>query len=231
MTNYWLPIEREWQSAHVDSLRPVLSVVAEAHDLVALVATHPDLVNAALLPVVFVERLLVRRLGEELRARELLAEAGHGFQTMGIACNVFEVAHNLTAAVRDNQAASDFLEWSDRSNALFSVSKAVQISGECRGWSADRCTREYDVYRLLCAFKHNNPMSQRILKLDRDPDLFMCQFGLAEAVWLTLSSIGLVAMRYIRQDAPDTLNSLNNLMDRAAGLIPNLDSLTCETVP
>ena len=64
--------------------------------VIAKLATHGDIVETPVSEVLGVSRLLLRRLGEELRAVEILAIGGHGFQSAAAACNLFEQSHYLT---------------------------------------------------------------------------------------------------------------------------------------
>lgn len=92
------------------------------------IATHPEFVNKKPSKQLTVERVLTRRLGEELRAVELLARAGHGLQAISAAANIFEQSHTLTYISSDDQYITDFLTWSP-SRKTPSVRSVVNLSG------------------------------------------------------------------------------------------------------
>ena len=113
MSNYWEPVEAEWQSRFASDLSELINLVADTHQLIAGLAQHRDLTGAPITETIFVERLLLRRLGEELRGVELLACRGHGFQAVSAAANLFELSHFLTYVSADVKSAKDFLGWTD----------------------------------------------------------------------------------------------------------------------
>jgi hypothetical protein len=125
--------------------------------------------------------------GEELRAVELLAENGHGFQAATAACNLFEQSHFLTYVGMDDANARTFMQWTDPHRSPIKIRQLVDHSGKARLWPQSRCEEEYAKYRFLCGFKHNNPVFQRVVQLPGDPDRYMSQFALAESVWCVLT--------------------------------------------
>ena len=168
-----------------------------------------------------VSQLLLRRLGEELRAVEILAERGHGFQSATAACNLFEQSHYLTYVGISEDDAKKFIEWTDPHKSIIHVKALVDASGPARGWMPERCEAEYDKYRFLCGFKHNNPIFQRILGLPTDPDLFMAQYAVAESVWNTLSAVGLFAAQFLSiENIAPLLEEVNPIMDEVSLLFP-----------
>ena len=224
MSRYWEPIEAQWQHRQLVHLQALLSLVTEAHHLVASIATHPELVNAEPSKQVTVERVLTRRLGEELRAVEILSRTGHGLQAISAAANIFEQAHTLTYIGADEKYVSDFLMWSPTQRTP-SVRSVVNVSGGVRGWDKKRVDEEYETYSFLCGFKHNNPAFLRVLKIHGDPDLYLCQLALANAIWFTLSSFGVLAVtRLSATELHNLITDCNALMARAESLFPRLPS-------
>lgn len=216
----WQAIEAEWQSKHLEQLQPLLRVTSRTHEFVAAVATHSDLVNATGSDVA-VHRMFLRRIGEELRGVELLASAGHGFQAVSVASNLFEQSHAIThfGATADN--ARVFLEWAEIKATPLSVADVVKRSGGHRGWDKDRIDDEYyRTYRLLCAFKHNNPLIQRVLTLPVDPDLYLARFALSNSMWFTLSAVGMVAAQRLSAGSLSLLDVGNSLMGEVETLFP-----------
>jgi hypothetical protein len=76
MTNYWEAVELQWKERFLGQLEPLVAVTREAHEFVADVAKHPEIEGAPHSEQLGAERLLLRRLGEELRSVELLAISG-----------------------------------------------------------------------------------------------------------------------------------------------------------
>lgn len=228
MSNYWDPVEAQWRSQNLNDLSPLLDVVADTHQLVADFAQHPEIVEATPSTSLHIERMLLRRLGEELRAVELLACNGHGFQSVSAAANLFEQSHFLTYVSNDDAKAEEFLNWTDLHRSMASVKKVVEASGGKRGWNADRTSEEYQKYRLLCGFKHNNPRFQVLHQLPGDPDLYLAKLALADSIWFMLTAVVLLA--FDRLTSNETLTAIisrcNPLLDRAQELLPRLPSET-----
>jgi hypothetical protein len=221
--NYWVPIESQWRSRNIESLRPLLEIVEKTHRWVARIATHEDVVVVPCSESLGVSRLLLRRIGEELRVVEILAENGHGFQAASTACNLFEQSHYLTYIGIELENAKQFVKWNDRHYSPITIKALVNKSGNQRMWSKERCDEEYQKYRFLCGFKHNNPVYQRILMLPTDPDLYMAQYSLAESVWCILSSVALFAVTFINpHDLVLFVAGCNTLMDDVRPLFPQI---------
>src|SRR5690349_17914107 len=119
MTNYWEAVEQQWQERFLGQLEPLLAVTRDAHAFVADVARHPEIEGAPHSEQLGAERLLLRRLGEELRGVELLAMNGHGYQAASAAANLFEQAHHLAAVSGDEGQAKQFANWSDPHKSPF----------------------------------------------------------------------------------------------------------------
>ena len=170
-----------------------------------------------------VQRLLVRRLGEELRGVEILALNGHGFQAISAAASVFEQSHFLTYAASDEEVAEKYLNWSDHTKSVATVQGVVEKSGRARGWSKARAKEEYEKYRFLCGFKHNNAFMQRILLHPKDSDVILAQLSISDACWFTLTSMGLVAaLTLSNNSAAYVLNHCNEIMDAVKDAVPRL---------
>lgn len=224
MDNYWTPIELQWAIEHRDALKELEDVCARTHALVAGVAQHADFVSRPSTASVAVQRLLLRRLGEELRGVELLALKGHGFQAISAAANLFEQSHFLTYAASSDAVAEKYLAWSDPTKSIASVKTVVEKSGAERGWDTARIDEEYGKYSFLCGFKHNNAVMQRILTLPQNPDLVLGQLALSESVWFVLTTMGLLAIRTLGPLATaETINTCNVLMDAVQPLYPTLN--------
>lgn len=80
MDNYWHSVEEDWRNSNLATLTPLLNITCKVHQFVADVATSSEITQAKPSARLTVERLLLRRLGEELRAVEILAERGHGLR-------------------------------------------------------------------------------------------------------------------------------------------------------
>jgi hypothetical protein len=222
MANYWEPVEREWRERFDKELQPLLDLTADAHAFVATLAQHPDLVAGEESDQLVVQRLLLRRLGEELRGVELLALNGHGYQAISAAANLFEQYHCLSSVTQDESNAREFLAWTNSRHLPMNVKQTVNLSGQIRGWSDERSGEEYNgKYRLLCLFKHNNPLVFRLLSMPGDPDLFLGRLALSESLWFALSSVGIVAvLRLNGLNAIEAISSCNAMMDRVTALTP-----------
>ena len=105
----WSAIEEHWRRQHLGDLMPHLKLATDTNDFMESVATHPEIVNGSRTDAMVAEGLIMGRLGEEFRSIELLVAAGHGFQALAIACNVFEQAHMLGHVAGDEQRAKDCL--------------------------------------------------------------------------------------------------------------------------
>lgn len=192
MAHYWLPIEKEWFTKHSADLAPFMQIAEATHDFVAELARCPDFISRPASATTTAERLLVRRLGQELRGVELLAANGHGFQAISAAANLFEQSHFLTYASAEPQAAQSFVQSSSPKKGVASVKDVVTMSGRQRCWSDARIAEEYEKYRFLCGFKHNNGFVQRALLLKRDPDLVLGQLAICDSVWWVLTTLGVL---------------------------------------
>lgn len=194
MKNYWIPIEEQWLTINASELLPFLEICAHTHNFVAEIAQHKEFILRPASHQVFVQRLLIRRLGEDLRGVELLASNGHGFQAISAAANIFEQSHFMTCASITEKVAIEYLDANNHKKSTLSVRAAVEASGRHRGWDTERIEEEYSIYRFLCGFKHNNGMMQRVLKLPRDPDLVLGQLAIFNSVRLTLTTMGMLCL-------------------------------------
>jgi hypothetical protein len=222
MTNYWEAVERQWQNRFLGQLKPLLDVTRDAHAFMADMARHPDIEGAQHSEQLGAERLLLRRLGEELRGVELLATNGHGYQAAGAAANLFEQAHHLAAVSDDEEQAKRFANWSDPLKSPFGkVKDAFKNSGKARGWEKDRTEEEYKTYGMLCGFKHNNPVFFRLLQSTRDPDLYLARLSLSNAISFTLTSVMLMAMKRLSNTSLlEFVQRCNSILDGAEALMP-----------
>lgn len=222
MKNYWTKIETQWYTKNRKEIQSLLNTCAKTHDLVAGVAQHSDFVSRPKSATVNVQRLLLRRLGEELRGVELLTINGHGFQAISAAANLFEQSHFLTYAASSETVAQTYLSWSKPAKSIESIIKVVEKSGGERGWDKSRIDEEYQTYRFLCGFKHNNAFMQRILHLP-NPDLWLGQFALANSIWFILSTVGLLVITTLSPAATTQfITACNTLMDDVQPLFPIL---------
>jgi hypothetical protein len=201
--NYWIPVEEEWRRKHLELLQPHLDLTIKVHSWISNIALHPDVVNGESSNRLKTSRLLLRRLGEELRGVELLAENGHGFQAASAACNLFEQSHFLTFVGGNDANADRFSEWTNLHKSIVTIKELVSLSGKERSWPQSRCDEEYETYRFLCGFKHNNPRFQGVRKLPSNPDVYMSQFALAESAFCVLSAVGLFGITHLK---PDNIN-------------------------
>lgn len=223
MENYWLPIEKQWLAQHASELDEAQRVCSLVHEFVAWLATHAEFAKRPPSAAVTVQRLLVRRLGEELRAVEVLAIHGHGFQAISAAANLFEQAHFLTYAASNDVNAEKYLNANNMSKSIASVKEVVEEAGAQYGWDRARIDQEYGKYRFLCAFKHNNAMTHRLLRFPKDTDFVLGQLAVADSLWLVLSSLGMLAMwAFPMQSLNDVMNKCNSLMAAVSGLYPEL---------
>jgi hypothetical protein len=224
MSQFWEQIEEAWHASYQTELSPIVSVVADTHEFVAEVAQHPDITDLNLTPGLHVERLLLRRLGEELRGVDVLAQGGHGYQAISAAANLFEQSHMLTHFGSDDALAQKYLEWDKPNNPIISVKKVVTSSGKLRGWGEARIKEEYEgMYGMLCGFKHNNPMFFKLLRLGDRCDLYLGQMALANATWFTLSTVGIIAAKRLSDGCvSDFMQRCSMLMDRTRVLYPDL---------
>ena len=222
MTHYWLPIEQEWFANHSLNLSPFMQIAEATHDFVAELAQCPEFVSRPASVTTTAERLLVRRLGEELRGVELLAVNGHGYQAISAAANLFEQSHFLTYASAVPQAAQHFIDSSNPKKGVASVKDVVTMSGRQRGWNEARIADEYEKYSFLCGFKHSNGFMQRALLLKRDPDLVLGQLAICDSVWFVLTTMGFLALTSLPGEAAvgfaDRCNQLCELHDA----LPNI---------
>lgn len=215
MTNYWQPVEAQWRENHRPALERLLLLTANTHQLFADIATAGAITHAPPSDQNTVERVLLRRLGEELRAVELLAEAGHGFQAATLTASLFEQSHFLTYISNNEAKAKEFRSWNNSRYSIGgSIKTLVEASGKIRSWNAERIAEEYKMYELLCGFKHNNPMFIRTILLPSDPDLYLAQLSLYEANWFILTTLGLfAALRFPVRECHTILGRCNFILD------------------
>lgn len=224
MENYWTPIEAQWGSEHGLELQDAQRLCAKAHELVAWIAQHDDFVKRPASTLVTVQRLLVRRLGEELRGVELLAIHGHGFQAISAAANLFEQSHFLTFAASSESNAEKYLNADNMSKSTATVRDVVSIAGKQYGWAQERIDQEYKKYRFLCAFKHNNAAVHRLLRLSQDADVILGRLALADSLWCVLTSVGMLTVwAFPAKTMMQTMERCNPLMDATRRLYSNLE--------
>jgi hypothetical protein len=224
VTNYWHPVETQWREKYRPALEPLLTLTASTHELFAEVATHSAVTEIPPSEQKTVERALLRRLGEDLRAVELLAETGHGFQAITLTSSLFEQSHFLTYVSNSEAKAKEFLSWDRRDKAMaISIKDLVRASGAIRLWSVERIAEEYETYQYLCGFKHNNPMFMRMILLPSDPDRYLAQLCLSDANWFVLTSLGLfVTFRFPGTECSSILDRCNVLLDETKKHYPRI---------
>lgn len=187
----WTRWESDWYANSSGHLQEHVSLAAEVHNFVEYVATHQQIVSPGLSEARFLERLLLRRLGEEYRAVDMLTESGHGFQAMSACANLFELAHTLGYIVSKESASAEWLASNKKDFVPWKVKTLVVNNGQKLGWDKIRADEEYDRYGFLCGFKHNNPVFVRFLQLPVDPDLFLAQ----SVRKITTGSVGCLSIR------------------------------------
>jgi len=224
MSNYWHPVEAQWRDKNLIKLAPFLAVTGSTHYVVADIAKHPEIENTLPSNQLIVERLLLRRLGEELRALEILAEYGHGYQAVGAAANLFEQCYFLTYISLEAERADTFLAWDKPHAQIEDTKQILKKTGPRYCMDEKGIEEEYKKYRLLCGFKHNNAMFQKFLALP-NPDLLLAQFSLAHGNWLVLTTIGLYAEVRLHQEAfVRYLEAIYVLTEKASALFAMLPS-------
>jgi hypothetical protein len=214
MDNYWHPVEEQWRNLHLATLTPLLNITREVHQFVADVATNPELTQVQPSARLTVERLLLRRLGEELRAVEILVERGHGFQAISSAANIFEQSKFLNYISADEKRAEDFLNWSKPRQSMKRIDELNKIVGQMLSWEKNRIEEEYEKYRFLCGFKHNNPMFMRVVRLPVDPDQYLARLALADSNWFILISVSLLTLqRFSDEKLMSAIEKCNHLLE------------------
>jgi hypothetical protein len=91
--NHW---ERNWYETTSEHLKSHVALAKDVHDFVEHIAAHEQIILPQPTESRSVERVLLRRLGEEYRSLELLAVRGHGFQAMSACANLFLGGHLKT---------------------------------------------------------------------------------------------------------------------------------------
>jgi hypothetical protein len=226
----WLRWEHDWYDKSADQLTDHVSLALDVHDFIESVATLDQIINAELSESRKLERNLMRRLGEEYRAVDLLATNGHGFQAMSSCANVFELAHTLGYIVKNDAAAEQWFASTNRKSVPWKVRALVVWNGKNLGWDETRCDEEYARYGFVCGFKHHNPLFTRVLNLPFDADLYCAQFALAEGANLGLVGVSLVALfRLEGEQCSRTLTVATGLLDRAAALLPRINQILLPT--
>mgnify|MGYP001208080303 CR=1 FL=1 len=224
-SNYWHPVEAQWRNENLLALEPFFAVTCSAHYVVARIAQHPEIINALQSNQLKVERLLLRRLGEELRALELLAENGHGYQAASATANLFEQCYFLTYISLEEKRADTFLAWDKPHTQIANILSILQKTGSRFGKDKKDIEEEYKKYRLFCGFKHNNAMFQKFLALP-NPDLLLSQFALAHGNWLILTTVGLYAeSRLTQKSFAREIETIDALTEKASVLFSLLPGL------
>lgn len=219
----WAHWEQNWFAKSSRELENHVSLATEVHDFVERIATHDKIVIPKLTEARSLERHLLRRLGEEYRSVDLLSVSGHGFQAMSACSNLFELAHTLGYVVSNDEAARQWFASVDCTRLPWSVRTLVEKNGQKFGWDKARIDEEYDRYRFLCGFKHDNPVFTRILNLPDDSDLYLAKFVLAEGAHLVLVAVGLVALfRMEGEQCSAAFETANGLFARVAVAMPRL---------
>lgn len=227
----WKRWENNWFHKSSDQLVDQLSLAQDVHDFIEYVATLDQIINVELTESRKLERNLMRRLGEEYRAVELLATNGHGFQAMSSCANVFELAHALGYIVKNDAAAEQWLASKNRRRVPWKIRELVDWNGKKLGWDVTRCDEEYARYTFVCGFKHHNPLFTQVLNLPIDADLYCAQFALAEGANLGLVAVSLVALFHLEgEQCATTLTVATSLLDRAAALLPQIHQILGLTI-
>jgi hypothetical protein len=230
MANYWLPIENEWLSLHEEKLFELREACEKTHLFVAEIAQHTDFISRPVSSKITVQRMLLRRLGEELRGVELLVLNGHGYQALSAAANLFEQSHFLTYVSSSTVIAEQFLGWNNPAKSIANVKDVVTASGRLRGWDTPRIEAEYKKYRFLCGFKHNNALMQRFLGLGTDPDLVLGQLALVDSIWFVLCTTGLLAVSALSSAATvEAITKCNIFMSEVEVLYSKLEATKAAT--
>jgi hypothetical protein len=223
LANYWHPIEDEWMQKCGEQWSPLSAVAASVHELVALIAQDKSFVERSPSPAVRVQRLLIRRLGEELRGIEVLAERGHGLQAISMAANFFEQAYRLIAASVNDTQAKKYLEHEDMKNSFINARDAVLAAGKLIGWDKARCDAEYETYNLLCLFKHNHAKIYNLGVVREDIDLFLGRLSLSTCILCALQSVGMLGMIALQGSSLQiAIQKCVELMGLTKPLIPGL---------
>ena len=224
MSNYWHPVEAQWREKNIIKLAPFLAVTGSIHDVIAGIAKHPEIEKTPPSNQFKVERLLLRRLGEELRSIELLAECGHGYQAVSATSNLFEQCYFLTYISLEAKRADTFLAWDKPHAQIEDTKQILKKTGPRYCMDEKGIEEEYKKYKLLCGFKHNNAMFQKFLTLN-NPDLLLSQFALAHGNWLVLTTIGLYAeSRLSRKSFACEVEAIAVLTEKAETLFSLLPS-------
>ena len=225
MDNYWHSVEEDWRNSNLATLTPLLNITCKVHQFVADVATSSEITQAKPSARLTVERLLLRRLGEELRAVEILAERGHGLQAISSTANIFEQSKFLNYISADEKRATDFLQWS-HNGFMVKIVELNKIVGKLLSWETNRIEEDYRKYRLLCGFKHNNPMFMRVLLLPVDPDQYLARLALADSNWFILISVSLLALqRFSDQRLMIAIDKCNLLLEAIESEIQELPTI------
>lgn len=225
MNHYWQPIERQWYEESRAHLAELEAIYIDAHEWLADFAEDPEFTSRRPSASVVIQRLLLRRLGEELRGVELLALNGHGFQAISATTNLLEHAHLLTYLSASEERAEGYRTWESPAKQVASVKDLIKKSGNERGWTKERIEQEHEKYRFLCGFKHNNSIMQRILLLPppNDPDLVMGKFALAESVHLVLTAVSILMFSVLCRDSLNRkIGEVNVLLESAERQYPRL---------
>jgi hypothetical protein len=222
----WTRWEHQWYERSAQHLTSHLSLALDMHNFIEQVATDDQIVNVEMTEARKLERNLLRRLGEEYRAVDMLATNGHGFQAMSTCATLFEVAHTLGYVANNEGAATEWFTSNNRERVPWGIRTLVDRNGTKLGWDETRRDEEYGRYGFLCGFKHHNPVFSRILNLPIDADLYCAQFALAEGANLGLAAVTLVAMvRFNAETLGATLQITNSLFARTGPLMPRIDQI------
>ena len=132
----WKLWEQQWYPKASTQLEDYVSLAMEVHGRIEQVATHDGIVGPKPTPTRSLERHLMRRLGEEYRAVDLLARSGHGFQTMSTCATLFELAHTLGYIVNNDNAAAKWFTSENRERVPWAARILVNRNGGYRDMDA-----------------------------------------------------------------------------------------------
>jgi hypothetical protein len=151
-----------------------------------------------------VTNTLMKRLTNDVRAAELLAERGYALQAATIAAAAFEAAYTIAAIGNDEKEAKRWIEHQDPREFFLKPNESVTNACLKLEIPADMSQDVYDeVYRnFLAPFKHSNPTALRRYgyrpedgRMQNGPDTSAAAI---QDTWLVLEQIAwsvIIAMR------------------------------------
>ena len=158
---------------NLQPLRTLLRPSFEAADVLLRAYAGRFEIHDVPLPVGRVQRTLLTRFADDLRAAYLLGERGYAFQAMTMAATALETGFAVAHIRFSERLAQRWLDWKDPHKAPWKVNDL--ISGALEGDTSELTKGFRYWYTFFCWGKHANPLIQAPMEGVLTPESFVIE--------------------------------------------------------